>query len=75
MIDMNDLCISISLILAFFSGVLVGLTTEGKMTNELQERLYEALDNVAKLHPEDLEILAYATGINYQSKKEQENAR
>lgn len=46
------------------------------MSNEeLQEMLYEALDKVAKLHPEDLDVLCYATGIDYQPNKESVNAR
>jgi hypothetical protein len=38
---------------------------------ELHQMLYEALDNVAKLHPEDLDVLTYAAGIDYKPKDEQ----
>jgi len=43
--------------------------------SELHQRLYEALDNVAKLHPEDLDILSYIAGINYIKREDRDDTK
>jgi hypothetical protein len=48
---------------------LYQITCEAEIA-ELHQMLYEALDNVVKLHPQDLDVLAYVAGIDYKSREE-----